>query len=133
TRMEIPELDPEMDAGLRGLRSAAPSTLAPAVLVETGLADAYAPIDTPLGPALVTWNGRGVSSIAWPADGDALERDFPVAHGRPVFRAARVPARLWGAIERRLGGDRRARVPLDLRGATEFEQAVWQKTLEIPR
>jgi O-6-methylguanine DNA methyltransferase len=24
-------------------------------------------------------------------------------------------------------------VPLDLRGATEFEQAVWRKTLEIPR
>jgi O-6-methylguanine DNA methyltransferase len=37
------------------------------------------------------------------------------------------------SIEKRLGGDRRARVPVDLRGRTEFERAVLTKALEIPR
>jgi O-6-methylguanine DNA methyltransferase len=44
-----------------------------------------------------------------------------------------LPARLERAITRRLSGDRRANVPLDLRGHTPFEQAVWMKALEIPR
>jgi O-6-methylguanine DNA methyltransferase len=44
-----------------------------------------------------------------------------------------LPADLARAIERRLGGDRRARISLDYRGTTEFEQAVWLKALEIPR
>jgi O-6-methylguanine DNA methyltransferase len=37
------------------------------------------------------------------------------------------------AIRRRLAGDRRARIELDLRGSTSFEVAVWRKALEIPR
>jgi O-6-methylguanine DNA methyltransferase len=36
-------------------------------------------------------------------------------------------------VSRRLGGDRRVRLPLDLRGHTPFEVAVWMKALEIPR
>jgi O-6-methylguanine DNA methyltransferase len=96
------------------------------------VADGYAPIDTPLGPALATWNGRGLSSITWPADAARLALDFPAAHGRRVYPGT-LPATLASAIERRLAGDRRARVPLDLRGSTPFEQAVWRKTLEIPR
>jgi O-6-methylguanine DNA methyltransferase len=122
----------DIATGLRALRASAPRTLAPAALVAAGLADAYAPIETPFGPALVTWNARGVSSIAWPADPDALEARFPATRGRPAFRGA-LPAGLGRAIQRRLAGDRRASVPLDLRGSTPFEQAVWAKALEIPR
>jgi O-6-methylguanine DNA methyltransferase len=40
---------------------------------------------------------------------------------------------LAAAVERRLGGDRRVRIRLDLRGHSEFEQDVWRKALEIPR
>ena len=43
------------------------------------------------------------------------------------------PAALADAISRRLAGERRVRIPLDLRGRTEFEVAVWTKALEIPR
>ena len=44
-----------------------------------------------------------------------------------------VPDRLAAAIARRLEGDRRVRIDLDLRGHTDFERDVWQKALEIPR
>ena len=44
-----------------------------------------------------------------------------------------MPARLATAIGRRLAGETRVRIPLDLRGRTEFEVAVWTKALEIPR
>jgi O-6-methylguanine DNA methyltransferase len=133
TNVDIHELDAEVEAGLRGLRTSAPSSLAPGALVAAGLADSYAPLQTPLGPALVTWNGRGLSSIVWPPDATALERDFSGIHGRPLFPAPAVPPDLAQSIERRLAGDRRAHVPLDLRGASDFEEAVWRKTLEIPR
>ena len=42
-------------------------------------------------------------------------------------------ANLGRAIARRLDGDRRVRIDLDLRGHTDFERDVWQKALEIPR
>ena len=43
------------------------------------------------------------------------------------------PTALPTAIARRLEGDRRVRIDLDLRGHTDFERDVWQKALEIPR
>jgi O-6-methylguanine DNA methyltransferase len=133
TKIAFADRDVEVEAGLRGLLVTAPPTLAPRVLVAAGLADAYTTVESPLGPVIVTWNGRGISSVGWRADPAALERDFPAAYGREVFPVAALPAGLGRAIERRLAGDRRARVPLDLRGATEFQRAVWRKTLEIPR
>ena len=56
----------------------------------------------------------------------------PAPAAGPTGRTLSRPA-LARAIERRLAGDRRARIELDLRGSTEFEQAVWLKALEIPR
>ena len=44
-----------------------------------------------------------------------------------------MPVPLATAIGRRLAGETRVRIPLDLRGRTEFEVAVWTKALEIPR
>jgi O-6-methylguanine DNA methyltransferase len=127
------DADRGIEAALAGLATHAPATLAPAVLVEVGLADAWATLPSPLGEILVAWNGRGVSAISLPVDPAAFEERFIADHRRPLHRAATVPATLRRLIERRLAGDRRAIVPLDLRGATEFEQAVWRKTLEIPR
>src|SRR3954451_18538059 len=43
------------------------------------------------------------------------------------------PAWLAGAIRRRLAGETRVRIALDLRGRSEFEVAVWTKALAIPR
>jgi O-6-methylguanine DNA methyltransferase len=122
-----------LDAALHGLRTAAPRSVGYGALVEAGLADRYAPIETPLGMAFVAWNGRGVSWVGMAASGEAFARRFGAAVGRPIERAEAVPARLGSAIRRRLDGDRRVRIPLDLRGHTPFEVMVWMKALEIPR
>ncbi len=55
------------------------------------------------------------------------------APGAAPSRPSSLPAHLADAIARRLAGERRVRIPLDLRGRTEFEVAVWTKALEIPR
>ena len=118
---------------LAGLRSTAPATLLPRTLVAVGLADAYAAIDSPIGRLFVAFNGLGVSAVEQAPDGDAFETAHVERTGRPAHAVAALPARLVAAIERRLGGDRRARIDLDLRGRTAFERDVWTKALEIPR
>jgi len=125
--------DPRLEASLRDLRVAAPPAVGFGALVEAGLADRYAPIDTPLGRAFVAWNGRGVSWVGMADDGAAFARRFGEEVGRPIEPADVPPERLASAIRRRLDGDRRVRIPLDLRGHTPFEVMVWMKALEIPR
>jgi O-6-methylguanine DNA methyltransferase len=125
--------DPQLESALRDLRAAAPRTVGAGALVETGLADRYATIDSPPGPAFVAWNGRGVSWVGMAQDGAAFEARFGAEVGRPIERAPTLPERLARAIDRRLAGDRRAHIPLDLRGHTAFEVMVWMKALEIPR
>jgi O-6-methylguanine DNA methyltransferase len=126
-------IDPSTEAGLAGLREPAPAGLAHATLVAVGLADDYAVIDSAVGPLRVAWNGRGVSEVAGSSDDAAFEARFHARTGRAVRRRDGLPAELARKIERRLAGDRRVRIDLDLRGSTPFEQAVWMKALEIPR
>jgi O-6-methylguanine DNA methyltransferase len=115
------------------LAQPAPGHLAEDVLVEIGLADRIAPVSSPLGTLWVAWNGRGVSEVELANDGaDALER-HQARCGRPTIPSDALPAHLADAIARRLAGERRVRIPLDLRGRTAFEVAVWTKALEIPR
>jgi O-6-methylguanine DNA methyltransferase len=134
TRSARPNLDlAEVEAALAGLAVPAPPTLAPATLLAVGLADAYAEIASPIGPLFVAWNGRGVSAVVAAEEPTAFEARFAAGVGRPIRRADRLPDRLAAAIDRRLSGDRRVRIDLDLRGYTEFERTVWMKALEIPR
>ena len=125
--------DTALEASLRDLRAAAPPSVGFGAHVEAGLADRYAPIDSPLGRAFVAWNGRGVSWVGMADDGAAFARRFGEEVGRPIEPADALPERLASAIRRRLDGDRRVRIPLDLRGHTPFEVMVWMKALEIPR
>jgi len=122
-----------IEAVLSTLAEPAPARLGHATLVAVGLADDYAVIDSPIGPLRVAWNGRGVSSVDGALDDRAFEQGFFARTGRRAMRVPSLPPRLARAVERRLAGDRRARIDLDLRGTTEFEQAVWLKALEIPR
>lgn len=133
TERSNPPSDEAVGAALRGLAADAPATLRPATLLAIGLADAWAPLDSPIGRLFVAFNGRGVSRVALATDDASFESAFAGAFGRPIRRADRLPERLGRALERRLAGDRRARVPVDLRGATPFQRAVWEKALEIPR
>lgn len=118
---------------LAGLRALAPATLLPRTLIGVGLADAYAAIESPIGPLFVAFNGLGVAAVEQAPDGASFERTHVERFGRPAYRVTALPARLAGAIGRRLAGDRRVRIALDLRGRTQFERDVWTKALEIPR
>ena len=129
----LPRSDESLAAALGDLRAMAPRSVGFGALVEAGLADHYASIETPLGPVFVAWNGRGVSWVTPAGDRDEFELRFRATVGREVEAAPALPDRLARAIGRRLDGDRRVRVPLDLRGHTPFEVAVWTKALEIPR
>ncbi len=121
-----------VEAALRELGSEAPRDLAPRTLVDVGLADAWDLVETPVGRVVVAWNGRGIALVDLAGDHDDVERRHLSATGRPLAAASPLPSRWRRAIERRLAGDRRARVPLDLRGHTVFERSVWEKALEIP-
>lgn len=123
---------PDPGAALARLSASAPPGLAPAVLREVGLADGYTTIESPVGDLFVAWNGHGISGIGLAGDPVGFEARHRATVGRPVG-PAEMPVRLRRALERRIAGDRRVRLPVDLRGRTEFEQAVLRKALEIPR
>jgi O-6-methylguanine DNA methyltransferase len=122
-----------VETALAELTETAPVGLAHSALVAVGLADDYTVLDSPIGPLWIAWNGRGVAAVENAPDDRAFEVRFRARTGRPIRRVESLPADLARAIERRLGGDGRARISLDYRGTTEFEQAVWLKALEIPR
>src|SRR6202162_6051171 len=108
----------------------APAGFAERVLVEVGMTDSYARFETVLGGVYVAWNRFGVSAAARSASASEFEEWFRRDVGRPLVSAA-APADLVVKIEDELSGKRRMR--FDLRGQTEFEQAVLRKTYQIPR
>ena len=110
----------------------APAHLAEDVLVEVGLADRVAPLTTTIGSLWVAWNGLGVTAVDLAPDGLSAAATHEARSGRRTILAAGLPVHLARAVGRRLEGDRRVAVPLDLRGHSEFEVAVWRKALEIP-
>ena len=119
-------------AQLTGLAAPAPADLAEGVLVEVGLADRIAPLATAIGTLYVAWNGLGLASVDQFGDGPTAAAEHQARTGRPTLLADALPAHLAHAVSRRLAGDRRVAIPLDLRGRTPFEVAVWEKALEIP-
>ncbi len=119
-------------AQLTALADPAPATLADDVLVEVGLVDRIAALPSPIGTLWVAWNGRGVASVGLGEDGLAIAVEHQAQAGRRTLLADALPPALARAVSRRLAGDRRVPIRLDLRGRTPFEVAVWTKALEIP-
>lgn len=119
---------------LRALREGTPPrSLLPAVLVETGLGDAFWREDTPIGPVFVAYNSEGVSALAPAANAEVFATAFRARFDRPIHEVHRPPAKLARAVTRRLTGEGRADIPFDLRGITPFERSVLEKAQEIPR
>jgi O-6-methylguanine DNA methyltransferase len=110
----------------------APASMVDDVLVAVGLADRIAPMTTAIGTLWVAWNGRGVCAVDLGTDGVTAARLHQTRTGRRAIATAVLPPELASAIERRLAGQRQARIELDLRGRSPFEVAVWEKALEIP-
>lgn len=133
TRPPTPTLSDDAPGALRALAERAPARLADDVLVEVGLADRMAPLASPLGTLWIAWNGRGVAEVDLDDDGAGAIARHEARSGRRTIPVDRVPASLADAFARRLAGEKRVRIPLDLRGRTDFEVSVWTKALEIPR
>ncbi len=107
----------------------APAGLADRVLAGAGLADEYARFDTVIGAVFVAWNRSGVSAAARSRSADEFEEYFRAEVRRPL-RPGTPPADMAHRITDELSGKRTLR--FDLRGLTEFEQAVLRKAREIP-
>lgn len=126
----------DIEALVRGLRSLrdieAPPHLLPAVAVETGVGDAYFPIETPIGRVFVAYNARGISAVMRAEDAPAFEEAFRAQFKRSAYPAPEPPASLLRGVIEHLEGRRRD-LRFDLRGLSEFQQAVLRKALEIPR
>ncbi len=132
-RLPHPLLSDDVPGALRVLADPAPRHLADDVLVEVGLVDRMAPFPSPLGTLWIAWNGRGVAEVELADNGLGAIARHEARAGRRTIPADHLPAALADAIARRLTGEKRTRIPLDLRGRTEFEVSVWAKALEIPR
>jgi O-6-methylguanine DNA methyltransferase len=111
----------------------APSGLAGGILAELGLADRYVPLETPLGRMFVAYNDRGISAVRYAQTAVQFEQEFRLRFGRPVMAAGEAPTWLARALDKQIRGPGRLTLRFDLRGLSEFEQAVLLKALEIPR
>lgn len=121
---------------LRALRSDPPTGFAERVLGGLGAppeADSYVRLGGPLGSVYVAFNAEGICHVLATSAVDDDPDLFATAHrerfGRPARRAAKPPA----GLARALATGQARTLGFDLRGVTDFEQAVLRKTLEIPR
>lgn len=123
----------DLARSLRALhREKAPASLLPAVLARVGLADSYWKLESPLGTVFVAHSKAGISMVTRAASAKEFEREFLARFGRPVRpEKSPAPASVRALIQRPTRGQK-ADLRFDLRGLTEFEQAVLKKALEIP-
>ena len=117
---------------LARLRVEAPASLMPSVLLETGVADAYASIDTPAGPAFVAFNGKVVSACRIGTDAEEFVEDFESRFDRPVIAVQTVPDALAKRINKTITTGKLGTLQVDLSSVSDFAQAVLRKTAQIP-
>lgn len=114
---------------------ATPQRLLPTVMQRIGLMDAYITLETPLGPVYIAYNPNGLSTVMRAGDDADFMEMFAATFGRTVAPATQTPTQLIAGLEAWLRGDRNAAdaaLRFDLRGLTDFEQAVLRKAREIP-
>ncbi len=118
-------------AELETLARPAPDGTVEAVLRRVDLADSFAIVAGPTGPAYIAWNGRGVTAFV-PVEVVGSPDDFERRHPRPCAMAEAPPERLAVLIERTLATGRLGRLPIDLSSIGEFQRKVLEKCAEIP-
>jgi O-6-methylguanine DNA methyltransferase len=124
----------ELVSGLRAVGAVeAPDELVAGALARAGLADAYWVLESPLGPVAVAYTHAGINSVMRATGEDTCAAIYRARFGRRLVRITRPPEHLARGVAALLSGDRTHLPHFDLRGLTEFEQAVLLKALEIPR
>ncbi len=110
----------------------APATLLPAVMRRVGLADTYWRLESPVGPVFIAHSKAGISMVTRAKSAADFERAFYRRLGRRAHPEQTVPPASVRALVKNLKGKGRPDLRFDLRGLSEFEQAVLMKALEIP-
>lgn len=116
---------------LAALARPAPDSVLDAVLRRTDLADEYAVIDGPTGPAYVAWNGRGITAFV-PLEAVGSRDDFESRHPRRATYVDSPPDRLATHLSHTIETGRLGRLPIDLSSIGEFQRKVLEKCSEIP-
>ena len=119
----------DLTAALADLGSPAPPGLVERVLAATGPAEDWVLADGPAGPLMVAFNERGISYVLAGDDASELARQVRARLDRGVRRVQTPPAGLLPALR---SGKTRG-LSFDLRGRSDFEQAVLAAALRIPR
>lgn len=113
---------------LRRLRTDMSDPQRLAILEPLGLVDEWATVDTPIGPAIVAFNRRGISFLRLATEPAEFATVFRQRFGaRPLRPGNRPPG-----LSRALATGRGRAVPVDLRSATPFQRDVLTAIREIP-
>ena len=115
---------------LEALATTAPDSLATNVLTATGTGRFYATVSGPTGDLLIGWSSTGVYAVAPVSEETRFVEEHSNGPLAPIPQD--LPARWRRQVAAALESGKLGRLPVDLTGLTEFQQAVLRKTLEIP-
>jgi O-6-methylguanine DNA methyltransferase len=116
---------------LAALQRTAPVDLLDAVMRGVDLADSYATIEGPTGPAYVAWNGRGITAFV-PVEAVGTRDAFEEQHPRSASFVDAPPGSLAKHLDRTIETGRLGELPVDLSSLGDFQRKVLEKCAEIP-
>jgi len=116
---------------LAALQRNAPVDLLDAVMRDVDLADSYATIGGPTGPAYVAWNGRGITAFV-PVEAVGTRDAFEERHPRSASFVDAPPDSLAKHLDRTIETGRLGELPVDLSSLGDFQRKVLEKCAEIP-
>jgi O-6-methylguanine DNA methyltransferase len=122
-----------IESDLARLRVEPPAALAGRVLAAVGLADEYVERPSLLGTLFVAFNEHGVCAVDLAQDAEAFEAMHAARHGRAAVRADHLPAAIARHLDAAIARGAPGRLPLDLRGLSDFQASVLRTATAIPR
>ncbi|MDH5420268.1 MAG: methylated-DNA--[protein]-cysteine S-methyltransferase [Acidimicrobiia bacterium] len=108
----------------------APVGLKEQTLLDTGLADGYVVLASPIGAVNVAFNTLGVSAVA--PTTEPFVDDFRARFRRPLLAVDRLPTLIESGVQMTFETGRLDHITIDWRGQTDFQQAVLKAAASIP-